>query len=109
MGSDGRAVACGSNRNDQCNLPALEEGLTFKPALPPRTLVLQMAFDETLLHFATLAGDELCHLNGSGIDLLTDIHEQLLCAFRPAGACPRVEVILPGGGLMSKILANDPE
>merc|ERR1719203_665871 len=75
--------------------------------LPLETFVLQACFDGMLMHFVTLAGDKLCQLSASAGDRLAGIQERLLCSGITAGL--RVEVVLPGGVLMSQILSEDPE
>ena len=99
---DGTAVACGSNSVGQCNIPALDGVLTF--GLP--TLVLQASLVGTSLHFATMGGKELCQLEAAAARSLKEIHAQLMHEMR--STCPRVDVLLPGGELLSKTLSQDP-
>lgn len=40
--SDGRAVACGSNRDGECDLPEMEPGVSYCPALAVRDVLIQL-------------------------------------------------------------------
>eukprot|EP00747_Dinoflagellata_sp_TGD_P046758 gnl/TRDRNA2_/TRDRNA2_144616_c1_seq1.p1 gnl/TRDRNA2_/TRDRNA2_144616_c1~~gnl/TRDRNA2_/TRDRNA2_144616_c1_seq1.p1 ORF type:complete len:146 (-),score=18.35 gnl/TRDRNA2_/TRDRNA2_144616_c1_seq1:8-445(-) len=118
--SDGTAVACGSNGYGQCQIPSLRswtEWLSLQPArlkysgqtgqtrsLP--TLVLQASFDGTAMHFVTLGGEERCQIKAAPIDRLADIHVQLL--HKIGSLYSRVEVVLPGGELLTDFLSEHP-
>ena len=102
--SDGTAAACGYNICGQCDLPALEGGLTF--ACSFRTFVLQASFDGTSMHFMTLGGEELCHFEAAATDHLADLRGQLVHDI--GSMCSRVDVVLPGGKLISKIISEEP-
>jgi len=58
---NGTGIASGDNRAGQCNLPALDEGLTY--GLP--VLVLQASHHGTSIHFATLGGEEFCRIQAA--------------------------------------------
>ena len=105
--SDGRAVACGANYFGQCNLPALDGGLTYVSSgqsLP--ALVLQASFDGASIHFVTLGGEELCHIEAAATERLADLHAQLMHEIGSMHS--RVDVVLPGGELLSRILSEEP-
>ena len=105
--SDGTAVACGDNHYGQCNLPALDGGLTYVRSgrsLP--ALVLQASFDGTLMHFDTLGGEELFHIEATATGRLADLRVQIMHEI--GSMYSRVDVVLPGGELLSKILSEEP-
>ncbi|CAK0846311.1 unnamed protein product [Prorocentrum cordatum] len=128
--SDGTALACGSNDSGQCQFPsapvafqtwtewARSKGskpisLRYEPYSSPAkslpTLVLQAAFDGSSICFTTLGGEKLCQVSASPSDDLTDLYSQLM-AGRLAGMVgtefSRVEVVLPGGGLLGRVTAE---
>merc|ERR1712224_670387 len=103
-------VACGDNHwFGQCNPPALDGGLTYVHSGQSRllpALVLQASFDGTSMHFVTLGGEELCHIEATGTERLADLRVQLM---REIGSTySRVDVVLPGGELLSNILSEEP-
>ena len=100
--SDGTAVACGDNYDGRCNLPALDEGLTYGLL----ALVLQASFDGTSLHFVTLTGEELYLMEATGAERLADLQAQLLHEIGRTHS--RVDVVLPDGTLLRRILSEDP-
>ena len=107
--SDGTAVACGRNADGQCHLPALDGGLTYVHSgqsclLPP--IVLQASFDGTSIHFVTLGGEELCHIEATATEHLADLRVQLMHEI--GSMYSRVDVVLPGGELLSGILSQEP-
>ena len=109
--SDGTAVACGHNLHDQCSIPTLDGGLKYIHAQTGHSLlpamVLQASFDGTSMHFVTLGGQELYHIEATTTDRLADIWELLLNAI--GTGYMRVTVLLPGGDLLSTVLSAQPE
>merc|ERR1712224_521832 len=106
---DGTAVACGYNEHGQCNLPALDGGLTYVHSGQSRllpSLVLQALFDGTSMHFVTLGGEELCHIEATATERLADLRVQLMHEI--GSMYSRVDVVLPGGELLSNILSEEP-
>ena len=104
--SDGTAVACGGNTDDRCNLPALDGGLTYVHSRLLPALVLQASFDGTSMHFVTLGGEELCHIEATATERLADLRVQLIQEIGSMHS--RVDVVLPGGELLSRILSEEP-
>merc|ERR1712008_194452 len=74
--SDGTALACCRKRSGQCNLPALDGGLTYVHSGQSRllpALVLQASFDGSSMHFVTLGGEEVCHIEATATERLADL------------------------------------
>ena len=106
---DGTAVACGYNRWGQCDLPALSPGLTYTPHELP-TLVLQASFEGDVLIFRTLVGEEICRFRAGPADRLSSIHDQLVTyplGGRLNSTIARVDALLPGGQLLSRVPLGD--
>ena len=98
----GTAEACGDDGAGQRNLPALDGGLTY--GLP--AVGLQSTFDGASLHFATLGGEELCHIRATGTERLADLQVQLMHEI--GSTYSRIDVVLPGGKLLNRILSEEP-
>ena len=105
--SDGTAVACGRNSDGQCDLPALEGGLTYTCTLG-RKLVLQASLDGTSMQLTTMDGEELCRIHATATDCLSDVYKSIQLMPEVRSSCSRFDVILPGGEVLSNILAEDP-
>ena len=103
--SDGTAAVCGSNFAGQCNIPALNGGLTYTPVFS-KCLVLQMVFDGTLMRVTNLSGNEVCQLAATSTDRLTDIHVRLMSKMRSNFL--NLKVVLPNGELLRQVLAQEP-
>merc|ERR1712079_788733 len=104
--SKGTAVACGNNVSGQCDIPVLDSGLMYvQPFLLP-ALVLGASWDGNVIRFLSLGGEDLCQIPASAADLLAEIGVRLLSLVDRAAS--RVDVVFPGGRLMSSILSQDP-
>ena len=93
----------------ECSLPALDGGLAYVHSGQSRLLPaldLQASFDGSSMHFVTLGGEELCHVEATATGRLADLQVQLRHEIGPMHS--RVDVILPGGERLSMILAEEP-
>ena len=63
-------------------------------------------FDGASIHFVTLGGEELCHIEATGTEHLADLQVQLMHEI--GSMYSRVDVVLPGGELLSRILSEEP-
>merc|ERR1712224_908867 len=91
------------------NLPALDGGLTYVRSgqshlLPP--ILLQASFDGISIHFLTLGGEELCKFEATASERLADVRVQLM--HESGSMYSRVDVVMPGGELLSRILSEEP-
>ena len=67
---------------------------------------MQTSFDGTSMHFVTLGGQELCNIEATATEPLADLQVELM---REIGSMhSRVDVVLPGGELLSRILSEEP-
>jgi len=86
----------------------LDGGLTYV-GLPGRSLpvlVLHASFVGAKLQFASLGGERLCHIEVKAAIHLADLRAQLM---HEIGLLhPRVDVVFPGGELLSRMLSEDP-
>merc|ERR1719195_2212894 len=104
--SSGTAVTCGDNVSGKCDVPVLDSGLMYvQPFLLP-ALVLGASWDGNVIRFLSLGGEDLCQIPASAADPLAEIGVRLLSLVDRAAS--RVDVVFPGGKLMSSILSQDP-
>ncbi|CAK0870814.1 unnamed protein product [Prorocentrum cordatum] len=107
--SDGNVAACGRNGEGQCDIPALAVGLTYAAHSLP-TLVLQALFHCDSLHLMTLFGDEFCRISAAPNDCLSNLYNQVMSHHLIGELGVRfskVEVVLPGGELLSNVSADE--
>ena len=67
---------------------------------------MQTCFDGTSMHFVTLGGLELCNIEATATKLLADLQVELMDEIGSMHS--RVDVVLPGGELLSRILSEEP-
>ncbi|CAK0895828.1 unnamed protein product, partial [Prorocentrum cordatum] len=107
---DGTVAACGQNADGQCDVPALEGGVTYTARLFGVKLLLQASFDGVSLRFLTLGGVERCRLLVAPGALLADVHHQLLdenAAGRLGPGFDRVDAVLPDRLLLSEASVDE--
>ncbi|CAK0881885.1 unnamed protein product [Prorocentrum cordatum] len=109
--SDGTAVALGLNLAGQCNVPALDGGLTYTARLlVGATLLLQASFDGGAVRFLTLGGVERCWVRAAPGAPLAGVRDWLageLGAGRLGPGLGRADAALPGGRLLSGASAGE--
>ncbi|CAK0829849.1 unnamed protein product, partial [Prorocentrum cordatum] len=86
--SDGSAVACGLNREVQCDLLALVGGLAYAAHLLP-ALLLQASPDGDPVRFLTFSEAERCRVGAGPSAVLTDVCGQLAAEHRAGRPGPR--------------------
>ncbi|CAK0829848.1 unnamed protein product, partial [Prorocentrum cordatum] len=85
---DGSAVACGLNREVQCDLLALVGGLAYAAHLLP-ALLLQASPDGDPVRFLTFSEAERCRVGAGPSAVLTDVCGQLAAEHRAGRPGPR--------------------
>ena len=72
--SDGTAVACGSNRDGQCDIPALAEGEAY--GIKQIVLTVHLATHYAVFHL--LSGRELCRIEIDAADDFDAIEQKFI-------------------------------
>ena len=121
--NDGSVVACGLNDLGQCNIPSLKSWFSFLgfakrslryiPNLPPplgKNLVVQLVFtrDTGVLALTcyTLAGQEVLLLKPHGLELASNLHEQI--AGHLKGNRQSLRLVLLDGQLLTEVCRVNP-
>lgn len=125
--SDGTAVACGENCHCQCDIPRTHSLLGRCIGRAPcvryipnpvtiqhaRTLVLQASFsrhvDDHIMHFSNMNAEELYSFRVLATYRAADIVPHILTRLnRQNRQQGNIEVVLPDGQLLSRIVSDDP-
>lgn len=125
--SDGTIAACGHNGLGQCSIPVLRswrEWLTSRPAFTQYvqnmlmcskkaqhvpSKLLQASCSGHWMRFLYLSGEKACEIEVHAQQRLSDIRELLVSELPASHTFIQVDIILPDGELLNKLLMRDPE
>ena len=106
--SDGTVAACGFNGPGQCDIPALDEGLTYvgnATDAVQKTVVVQLSCrtnstENLMLVCTSLGGDEKCILPADAHESVGALQQRIVDEFQ---ARMGIEVLLPDGTRMKEM------
>jgi len=118
--NDGTAVGCGTNIDGQLDIPNTKSWKRWFLRKPPKIRyvpiqlhddevmgILQAYYDGSVMQLTWINGEKACDIQVDLHEKLCDIHAKVVEEI--CSTCRRIDVILPGGQQLNKLLRQEPD